>query len=76
MQIDAPPMRLGAHRLRKQYVGGNPPARLDPAPQINKKIGETACLGIDYQRVALSRLVDAHLQGQKMEPRPAKDLEP
>jgi hypothetical protein len=53
MQIDAPPMRLGAHRLRKQCVCGNLPARLDPAPQIDKKIGETARLGIYCQRVAL-----------------------
>jgi hypothetical protein len=53
MYIDALPMRLGTHRLGKQCVCGNLPARLDPAPQIDKKICETARLGIYCQRVAL-----------------------
>jgi hypothetical protein len=76
MEIDASPMRLGMHRLRTQPVSCDPPASLEPTAQIDEKVGNATRLGINSQRIALARLVNGHMQCQKMQPRPAIDLEP
>ena len=48
----------------------------EPTAQIDEKIGNAARRGINSQRIALARLVNGHMQCQKMQPRPAIDPEP
>lgn len=68
-------MCLDTHRLRKQRVSGDSPARFELAAQIDKEIGNAAGFGINRQRVLLLRSFDVHIQCQKMQPWPAENLE-